>query len=137
MYVANHYVNVNGNIYMKDEIISEKMEEETIGWLMRAKAIREVFPHESQVPAGQEDPPAVPPESEDETEDAEAENETEDEEELTEEEPLEIDVMAGIVQDGGEPEKPEKPPARAKNKAKGAKESESKNNQRKQRGRSE
>ena len=137
MYVANHYVNVNGNMYMKDEIISEKMKKETIGWLMRAKAIREVFPHEPQEPAGQEDPPALTAASEDETENTEAENETEDEGELTEEEPLEIDVMAGIVQDGGEPEKPKKPPVRTKNKAKGAKESESKNNQRRQRDRSE
>lgn len=42
MYIANHYVRINGEMYLKDESIDEVMSPETIEWLLSCEAIREV-----------------------------------------------------------------------------------------------
>lgn len=85
MYIANHYVKVNGRLYVRGEAILEDLTEDKVEWLMKAGAIK------SDAPAfdfsqKQEDPVA--------------------EEQQVEAEVPEIDVMAGIVQE--ESEKPEK-----------------------------
>ena len=87
MYIANHYVKVNGRMYMRGESIEEEMSEDKISWLLKAEAIKEVA-SAFDFSQKQEEEPAV-------------------EEPQEEADIPEIDVMAGIVQ--GEPEKPEKP----------------------------
>ena len=86
MYIANHYVKVNGRLYVRGECIEEEMSEDKISWLLEAGAIK------SDAPAfdfsqKEEDPVAEEPQEETEV--------------------PEIDVMAGIVQE--EQDKPEKP----------------------------
>ena len=85
MYIANHYVKVNGRLYVRGECIEENMPEDKISWLLKAEAIKEVASafNSSQK---QEDPVAEEPQEEAEV--------------------PEIDVMAGIVQE--EQDKPEK-----------------------------
>lgn len=78
MYIANHYVKIDGTMYVKGEIIPEGVSESKIKWLLSAGAIHADAPAEEPVPEpGTEEAPDV------ETEEA-----------------PEVDVMAGIVSDG-------------------------------------
>ena len=72
MFIANHYVRVNGKVYTKGECIPEGLPTEKVEWLMRAGAI-----HEASAPV------AGTPEEEPAEDEAAA---------------PEIDVMSGIVQ---------------------------------------
>lgn len=96
MYIANHYVKVNGRMLMKGESIPEDLTAEKIDWLMRAGAIHEGTPALISQAAMAEDTEAEAP-NEEPDEMIEPEQEVEE---------LEIDVMAGIVHE--EPEKPAK-----------------------------
>lgn len=101
MYLANHYVRINGKMLKRGEKIPEGLPQGKIEWLLSAGAIKEI------VPASLGEPEEVPEDTEDATEDAEdaaqqAEGEepgTEDaaEEADDEAEAPEIDVMSGIV----------------------------------------
>ena len=110
MYIANHYVPINGRMYMKGERIPDGLPEEKLNWLLKAEAVHEVALPSAPVEAEKEtELPAEEPDT--------AEPETEagppPEEEVDEDaEAPEIDVMAGIVQD--DPEEPEKPARKAK-----------------------
>lgn len=101
MYIANHYVRVAGKMYIKGEEIKEGLTEEKIAWLMRAGAIKEVTP-------------AAPVKETVQEAETEEELPQEQEEPETGEEPIEIDAMAGIVQEETEeePKKPERKTAR-------------------------
>ena len=101
MYLANHYVRINGKMLKRGEKIPEGLPQGKIEWLLSAGAIKEI------APASSGEPEEVPEDTEDATEDAEdaaqqAEGEepgTEDaaEEADDEAEAPEIDVMSGIV----------------------------------------
>jgi nucleotide-binding universal stress UspA family protein len=101
MYLANHYVRINGKMLKRGEKIPEGLPQGKIEWLLSAGAIKEI------APASLGEPEEVPEDTEDATEDAEdaaqqAEGEepgTEDaaEEADDEAEAPEIDVMSGIV----------------------------------------
>ena len=103
MYIANHYVRVAGKMYIKGEEIKDGLTEEKIAWLMQAGAIKEVTPaapvkETVQETETEEEPPQEPEEPE------------------ADEEPIEIDVMAGIVQTEAdeEPQKNERKTAAKK-----------------------
>ena len=101
MYLANHYVRINGKMLKRGEKIPEGLPQGKIEWLLSAGAIKEI------APASLGEPEEVPEDTEDATEDAEdaaqqAEGEepgTEDaaEEADDEAEAPDIDVMSGIV----------------------------------------
>ena len=101
MYLANHYVRINGKMLKRGEKIPEGLPQGKIEWLLSVGAIKEI------APASLGEPEEVPEDTEDATEDAEdaaqqAEGEepgTEDaaEEADDEAEAPEIDVMSGIV----------------------------------------
>ena len=101
MYLANHYVRINGKMLKRGEKIPEGLPQAKIAWLLSAAAIKEI------ASASLGEPEEVPEDTEDATEDAEdaaqqAEGEepgTEDaaEEADDEAEAPEIDVMSGIV----------------------------------------
>lgn len=98
MYLANHYVRINGKMLKRGEKIPEGLPQGKIEWLLSAGAIKEI------APASLGEPEEVPEDTEDATEDAaqQAEGEepgTEDaaEEADDEAEAPEIDVMSGIV----------------------------------------
>lgn len=101
MYLANHYVRINGKMLKRGEKIPEGLPQGKIEWLLSAGAIKEI------APASLGEPEEAPEDTEDATEDAEdtvqqAEGEepgTEDaaEEADDEAEAPEIDVMSGIV----------------------------------------
>lgn len=89
MYKANHYVSIDGAMYVKGEAIPDGLPEEKIAWLLKAGAICE------DTAAGElAKEPEVEPETEPEAI------------EIIEEAP-EVDVMDGIVAD-----KPTKKPTR-------------------------
>ena len=116
MYVANHYVRINGTVLTAGEILPDGLPEDKIRWLLRAGAI-----HEVQTETSEETPGGEHKENEEErqreearenyaaqlaalgyqpdgTPVADAEPGETPEEEIDEEaEPEEIDVMAGIV----------------------------------------
>ncbi|MBQ8708778.1 MAG: hypothetical protein IJ523_11880 [Succinivibrionaceae bacterium] len=107
MYLANHYVRINGKMLKRGEKIPEGLPQGKIEWLLSAGAIKEI------APASLGEPEEVPEDTEDATEDAaqQAEGEepgTEDaaEEADDEAEAPEIDVMSGIV--AGETEEEQK-----------------------------
>lgn len=105
-YIANHYVSIDGEMFMAGEVIPEGLPEEKISWLMKAGAIHKVAP--ASVAGEPED------DGEEEPEDMQTDEETEPEDDggvEPEDEPApEIDAMAGIVQ--GEDEAPAKKPVR-------------------------
>lgn len=107
MYIATHYVRVNGKMFTRGEEITEELSEDKIEWLTRAGAIKEV------APAISAKEPAKEPEAEEEPQQDAQEIETEEADE--EAEAPEIDVMAGIVQSGAE--EPEKRKTAAKKQA--------------------
>ena len=100
MYIAEHYVKVNGKMIMKGESIQDNLPEGKIKWLLKAGAIKEVTPA-FDLTEQQETPVA----------EAEPEQEAQIEEPETDTEAPQIDVMAGIVLEEPE-EKPAKKPAR-------------------------
>lgn len=105
MYLANHYVRINGKMLKRGEKIPEGLPQGKIEWLLSAGAIKEIAPASLGEP--EEAPEDTPEDTEDATEDAEdtvqqADGEepgTEDaaEEADDEAEAPEIDVMSGIV----------------------------------------
>lgn len=109
MYIARHYVNVNGKMFTPGEVITEKITEEKERFLMGHDAISKVedaaAPQESEhapnpeQASGEPDNDGAPALPED--------NDAADEETEGEEEAPEIDVTDGIVT---EPE-PEEAPA--------------------------
>ena len=111
MYVATHYVRVNGKMYTRGEILPEGLPAEKIAWYQKTGAIEEVAPA-----SGAEDPQEETL-SEQEHDDQETESfeEVEEPDEELEEAP-EIDVMAGIVPDRQEdaPEEAEQKPSAKK-----------------------
>lgn len=88
MYIARHYVRVNGTVYTKGERIPDGIPAEKIEWLLRAEAIEEAPAPASYI---------VPDEVHDEPAEEPAEVEEEADESI---EAPEIDVMAGIVPAG-------------------------------------
>lgn len=117
MYVANHYVKVNGKLYKKGEKIPDGLTKEKAVWLMNAGAISESAPavYEQE----KEEEPEQNSEDEDQNleDEIEEDSETEDPDEIDETaEAPEIDVMAGIVQD--KPEEAKKSERKDKNPAK-------------------
>ena len=98
MYLANHYVRINGKMLKRGEKIPEGLPQGKIEWLLSAGAIKEI------APASLGEPEEVPEDTEDATEDAaqQAEGEVPGTEDAAEEaddeaEAPEIDVMSGIV----------------------------------------
>ena len=90
MYIARQYVRLDGKTIIPGEKIPEGISEETVGWLLKAEAIKEVASVPEEI--RQEAPAADAVMQEPETE-AETEPEPDEEEDSPE-----IDVMAGIVQ---------------------------------------
>ena len=88
MYVAKHYVRINGKMYLNGEKIPEELTAEKVAWLVEKGAIEEVAPVD-----------AAAEYTEPEQENAEVEKPEEAPEDETDEdmEAPEIDVMAGIV----------------------------------------
>ena len=115
MYVANHYVRINGTVLTAGEILPDGLPEDKIRWLLRAGAIHEVQTETSEkVPSGEPQGNEEERQREmarenyaaqlaalgyqpDGTPAADAEPEETQEEIDEEAEPEEIDVMAGIV----------------------------------------
>lgn len=93
MYMANHYVRVNGTVYVKGECITEDLPAEKEAWLLRAGAIRVMEDHRQELPA--QEPAPEPEEEAEDVEEACADPEAEEADEDVE--APEIDVMAGIV----------------------------------------
>ena len=129
-YIAIHYVNLNGTVYMPGEAIEQDMEAAQAERLLEKGAIRKkvapsIAPEaedDSETGVTPETPEATVEDTEDEAED-EAEDDTEedaeDEDEYEDAEPLEIDVADSIVAPAEEPAAEDKKPAR---KRKGGKE---------------
>ena len=65
MYLANHYVRINGKMLKRGEKIPEGLPQGKIEWLLSAGAIKEI------APASLGEPEEVPEDTEDATEDAE------------------------------------------------------------------
>lgn len=120
MYLANHYVRINGKVYTRGERIPDGLPESKIRWLLRAGAVKEAVSAqeaavlmEAAVDAGAGDPEAgrifaaLAGESADtDTEEAAGAEYAEKEETADyDAETPEIDVMAGIVQADEEEEK--------------------------------
>lgn len=91
MYIAKHYVRVNGHVYVGGERIPDSLTPEKIAWLLKAGAVVEAapMPQEKDIPEDKEDfaPASSTP------------SELPDAAETVEEDAPEIDVMAGIVRD--------------------------------------
>lgn len=111
MYVANHYVRVNGKMFVAGEVLPE-ISEEKAAWLIWAGAIHEIAPvpdltegsmsdRSGDTTNGQTEEEGKNPPPESET----TEGETPESEIEEEAEPEEIDVMAGIVTDTKAPPK--------------------------------
>lgn len=106
MYIAKHYVNVNGEIYMKGEKLPDDLPEEKIAWYKKTGAIEETVP---VLDAEESENTEL---DEEEAEENECEMmpapEVPDEEESDEDmdsKALEIDVMAGVIQEEEKPKK--------------------------------
>lgn len=104
MYIAKHYVRVNGKMYTRGETIPDGLSADKVAWLMESGAIEEFAPGyapEDTAPEPEEEPK---PEQQEEagTPKEEPAEEADDEAEAPE-----IDVMAGIVP--GNDEETEKP----------------------------
>lgn len=118
MYIANHYVRINGKMYIKGERIPDGLPAEKIKWLLEADAIHEgasaakeqETPEEPEMPAQADTADEAGEEVTKEAETADTEQE-EAEEADDEAEAPEIDVMAGIVEGEAE-EEPKKPTRR-------------------------
>ena len=107
MYVALHYVRVNGKMYTRGEILPEGLPAEKIAWYQKAGAIEEIAPVSNAKEMQEEYAPEQDPEDQDAEaieipEDTEPSEGTEEEPEDEFEEAPEIDVMAGIVPEGQE-----------------------------------
>ena len=115
MYMANHYVRVNGTVYVKGECITEDLPAEKEAWLLRAGAIRVMEDHRQELPAQEPAPePEDIPEPEEEAEDVEEACADPEAEEADEDvEAPEIDVMAGIVTPEPQHEQKQKPVRKA------------------------
>ena len=117
MYIARHYVRVNGKMFTPGEVITEKITEEQESFLMGHDAISKeedaAAPQESEhapnpgQASGEPDNDGAPALPED--------NDAADEETEGEEEAPEIDVMDGIV---AEPEAEDAPAAPRKRSSK-------------------
>lgn len=125
-YIAIHYVNVNGKMYMPGEVIVQDMDAAQVKRLLEKGAIRkEIAPHVS--PEAEDDgksgarskAPEVTardtedsaedeaePDAEEDAEDEECEIEADAEEEYEEAEPPEIDAADSIVEPAAEENKP-------------------------------
>ncbi len=86
MYVANHYIRVNGKILARGERLPMDVTQAKLDWLLSAGAIKEVKPAEQAKPEPVKPEPVVEPVVEPAIEAAE---------EPVEE--VEIDSMAGVV----------------------------------------
>lgn len=104
MYIAKHYVRVNGKMYTKGETITDELSADKAMWLVEAGAIEEVAPGLAAVRPETE--AAMQPEQT-AAQEAEPTEEAPEEEVDEEAEAPEIDVMAGIVA-GGQEEAPKK-----------------------------
>lgn len=102
-YIADNYVSINDEMYMAGEKIPDGLPIDKISWFLKAGAI-----HEIASASASENPPDEEPD--DDQDDEKPDNEPEDDQDGDQDdepdEPApEIDVMAGIVQEQGEPEK--------------------------------
>ena len=107
MYIANHYVRINGRVFVKGERIPEDLPAEKIEWLLKKGAVHEAASLPlAEAQAGT--PDTVPAETAAGEQEAKPQTVQEPAEEADEDaEAPEIDVMAGIVQ-GAEDEAPKK-----------------------------
>lgn len=102
MYIANHYVRVNGKVYTSGERIPDGLPESKIRWLLEAGAVHEAVSAQEAAErmeraddTGMETQPAEEPEAYEDSDDP-ADMADEDEPDDDAEAP-EIDVMAGVV----------------------------------------
>lgn len=102
MYVAKHYVRVNGTVYIRGEIIEDVLSPEKEERLLRLNAIERINPHQNNMPAATpDDTPAATP---DDTPVATPDDDI----------PA-IDITAGIVTEEKQPsEKPKKKASKKK-----------------------
>lgn len=100
MYIAKHYVRVNGKMYTRGEAIPDGLSADKVAWLMESGAIEEFAP--GQAAAAPETATATQPEPE-----TEPAVETPPEEVDEEADVPEIDAMAGIIA-GEQEEAPKK-----------------------------
>lgn len=106
MYVANHYVRINGKVYIKGERVPDGLSDGKIRWLLDADAVHwEADPEDVEYLPFPEAVNNIPGEAEAEADDSPVEAGESDEgdegrlvEDIDAEAP-EIDVMAGIVQE--------------------------------------
>lgn len=101
MYVAKHYVRVDGVVYVKGEIIEKDLPLETEKRLLRLNAIEKINPHPINTPAPARDdaPAATPDDVPDETQ---------------EDDVPKIDITSGIVTEPKQGEKPKKKASKKK-----------------------
>lgn len=123
-YIANHYVSVNGEMYMAGEKIPEGLPPEKIKWFLKTGTIREFIPAETQNGASESENSHTEMQNTQKAKDVlepqnaqESRNSAEEPDHGQEDEPdeisaPEIDTMAGIIQ--GEQEKPQEDPTREK-----------------------
>lgn len=96
MYIAKHYVRVNGKMYTRGEAIPDGLSADKVAWLMESGAIEEFAPGyvaEDTATEPEEEPEPEQPE-EAKTQEEEPAEEVDEDAEVPE-----IDVMAGIVGD--------------------------------------
>ena len=83
MYIANHYIRINGKILARGERLPMDVTQAKLDWLLSAGAIKEVKPAEQVKPEPAKPEPVVDPVVEPVAEEAVEE--------------VEIDSMAGVV----------------------------------------
>ena len=83
MYIANHYIRINGKILARGERLPMDVTQAKLDWLLSAGAIKEVKPAERSKPEPAKPEPVVDPVVEPVAEEAVEE--------------VEIDSMAGVV----------------------------------------
>lgn len=122
MYMANHYVRINGTVYVRGECIQESLTEEKAEWLLSAGAIREMDGPAQEAPAdtSEAEPDTAVEDDEGIPEDPDAADEgipedpdagDEDDEGYEDAEPPEINALEGLIAPEAE-EKPKQPARR-------------------------
>lgn len=111
MYMANHYVRINGTVYVRGECIQESLTEEKAEWLLSAGAIREMDGPAQEAPAdtSEAEPDTAVEDDEGIPEDPDAGDE--DDEGYEDAEPPEINALEGLIAPEAE-EKPKQPARR-------------------------
>jgi len=109
MYVAKHYVRVDGVVYVKGEIIEKDLPLETEKRLLRLNAIEKINPHPINTPApARDDAPAATPD------DVPAATPDDVPDETPEDDVPKIDITSGIVIEPKQAEKPKKKASKKK-----------------------